>query len=85
VAPHGVRLHVTDTGRGIPEDLQEKIFEPFYQVETGFTRTTAGTGLGLAISREAARAMGGDVTVESRVGAGSRFVLVLPREATPAR
>jgi PAS domain S-box-containing protein len=74
-----VRIQVADTGIGIPVELQEKIFEPFYQVETGFTRTTMGTGLGLAISREVARAMGGEVLVESSEGVGSRFTLVLPR------
>jgi signal transduction histidine kinase len=74
-----VRLIVEDTGIGIPAALRERVFEPFFQVETGFTRTTMGTGLGLAISREAARAMGGDVSVASRRGGGSRFTLALPR------
>ena len=73
-----VLVHVHDTGRGIPEDKLEAIFEPFAQAETGLTRTTGGSGLGLAISREFARAMGGELTVESTVGAGSRFTLRLP-------
>jgi PAS domain S-box-containing protein len=72
-----VRLTVEDTGIGIPAEYLERVFEPFFQVETGFTRTTVGTGLGLSIAREAARAMGGDVTVTSQVGAGSRFSVVL--------
>ncbi|HEX4936331.1 MAG TPA: ATP-binding protein, partial [Gemmatimonadaceae bacterium] len=74
-----VRLAVADTGVGIADDQHERIFEPFVQVGSGLTRTTEGTGLGLAISRELARAMGGDVTVESRVGEGSAFTVVLPR------
>lgn len=72
-----VVISVTDTGIGIAPEHAERVFEPFYQVESGFTRTTIGTGLGLAISREAARAMGGDITVESRPGYGSRFSVVL--------
>jgi len=73
-----VLVHVHDTGRGVPPDKLEAIFEPFAQAETGLTRTTGGTGLGLAISREFARAMGGELTVESAVGTGSRFTLSLP-------
>jgi PAS domain S-box-containing protein len=74
-----IRIIVADSGIGIPGDLLERVFEPFFQVETGFTRTTVGTGLGLSIAREAARAMGGDVTVVSEVGAGSRFTVTLAR------
>ncbi len=74
-----VYISVEDTGIGIPEAMWERVFEPFFQVESGFTRTTVGTGLGLAISREAARAMGGDVTVESTMGVGSCFTVSLPR------
>ena len=73
-----VLVHVHDTGRGVPADKLESIFEPFSQAETGLTRTTGGTGLGLAISREFARAMGGDLSVESAEGSGSRFTLRLP-------
>lgn len=74
-----VRLRVRDTGIGIPGELIERVFEPFFQVDSGFTRTSVGTGLGLAISREAARAMGGDVTVTSEVGKGSTFTVTLQR------
>jgi PAS domain S-box-containing protein len=77
-----VLLGVEDSGIGIPADLRERVFEPFFQVETGFTRTTIGTGLGLSISREAARAMGGEVELESEVGRGSRFTVRLPRAGT---
>jgi signal transduction histidine kinase len=74
-----VRIAVRDTGRGIPADQLEAIFEPFVQVDQGLTRTAEGTGLGLAISRGLARAMGGDVTVESTPGAGSTFTVTMPR------
>lgn len=74
-----VRLNVEDTGIGIPSDLHERVFEPFFQVESGFTRTTMGTGLGLSISRASARAMGGDVLLDSARVGGSRFTVVLPR------
>jgi PAS domain S-box-containing protein len=74
-----VQVQVRDTGMGIPADQLDRIFEPFVQVRADLTRTAEGTGLGLAISRDLARGMGGDLTVESSVGAGSTFTLALPR------
>jgi PAS domain S-box-containing protein len=74
----GVRIRVRDTGIGIPPEKREAIFEPFVQVRSDLTRTAEGTGLGLAISRDLARGMGGDLTMESTVGAGSTFTLTLP-------
>jgi signal transduction histidine kinase len=74
-----VRVHVRDTGVGIPADKREAVFQPFVQLESGLTRRVQGSGLGLAISRDIARAMNGDVTVESTVGEGSTFTLRLPR------
>jgi PAS domain S-box-containing protein len=72
------RIHVRDTGRGIPADKLEAIFEPFVQVDPALTRATEGTGLGLAISRDLARAMRGDLTARSAEGQGSTFTLTLP-------
>jgi signal transduction histidine kinase len=74
-----VSIAVIDTGRGIPDDKLEVIFEPFVQVERALTRETEGSGLGLAISRQLARAMSGELTVTSELGAGSTFTLTLPR------
>ena len=79
----GFTAEVTDTGPGIPRAEQERIFEAFQSLEAPDGRR--GSGLGLAISRQLARALGGDVWVESREGSGSRFVLEVPghRSATP--
>jgi PAS domain S-box-containing protein len=76
---HEVRVHVRDTGVGIPPDKLQAIFEPFVQLHGGLAQRSDGAGLGLAISRELARAMGGDVTVESAPGRGATFTLALPR------
>jgi signal transduction histidine kinase len=68
-------IDVTDTGPGIPQDKQEEVFREFSRLEPG---TERGTGLGLAISRKIARAMGGDVVLQSVPGEGSTFSLRLP-------
>jgi PAS domain S-box-containing protein len=73
-------VRVEDTGRGIPPERLEDMFEPFQQSQFGDQQR--GTGLGLPISRQLARRMGGDLTAESEPGAGSRFTLWLP--ITPA-
>lgn len=74
-----MKVRVTDTGVGIPRDKLDKIFEPFVQLARGQTADVVGTGLGLSISRDLARAMGAELTVKSRVGVGSTFILSLPR------
>jgi PAS domain S-box-containing protein len=73
-----VVVAVSDTGPGIPLDQQASIFEPFVQLGRSLTSGHEGTGLGLAISRDLARAMGGDVTVESASGQGATFTFSLP-------
>ena len=75
-----VRIGIRDTGVGIPPDKLQVIFEPFVQLDRSLTSTKEGSGLGLAISRDLARAMGGDLVVESSVGTGSTFVLTLMRD-----
>lgn len=77
-------IRVADTGRGIPEEMLERVFQPFVQVEAGDAGREHGMGLGLAIGRELARAMGGDLSVESAVGRGSIFTLTLPTAASPS-
>ena len=84
-ADDAVRLRVSDTGIGIPEDRERSIFEPFVQAGRALNRTHEGVGLGLAISRDLARAMGGDITVESEVGRGSVFTVSLPSALYPRR
>jgi hypothetical protein len=71
-------VRVEDNGIGMEPEVQDRVFEAFMQADTGYTRSREGTGLGLAISRRLARAMGGDLTVESRLGDGSAFTLWLP-------
>ena len=72
-----IDITVSDTGRGIaPSDL-ECVFQPFVQVDAKLSRAQDGAGLGLAISRQMAQRMGGDLTVVSEVGTGSRFTLTL--------
>ena len=75
-----IRMWVSDTGIGIPSDQIENVFEPFYQVDHGPKRKYAGMGLGLAIARDLARAMNGELWMESTVGTGTTAWLVLPAE-----
>jgi signal transduction histidine kinase len=74
-----VRIRVTDTGAGIRAVDVERVFEPFVQIDRHLTvATQQGAGLGLSISRELARAMSGDLTLQSIDGIGSAFTLTLP-------
>jgi PAS domain S-box-containing protein len=81
VAAKTASISVVDTGRGIPKEKLEKIFEPFVQLGRSLSSAHEGMGLGLSIARDLARAMGGDLTVSSKVGVGSTFTLLLPRGA----
>jgi ammonium transporter len=78
-----IRIGVSDTGVGIPSGELGRIFDEFYRADSTGATPRRGTGLGLTISRRLARKLGGDVTVESRVGAGSTFTLDLPLNLTP--
>ena len=74
------RISVEDTGEGIPAQHLQRLFERFYRVDRARSRELGGTGLGLAIVKHLARAHGGEVTVESKLGDGSSFTIELPRK-----
>jgi signal transduction histidine kinase len=78
-----VIVSVQDSGIGIREEHIERIFDPFWQVEQGRSRTIEGTGLGLNVARRLARIMGGDIVASSEPGSGTRFSLRLPRMTRP--
>ena len=73
-----IEFEVADTGIGIPPDKQDTIFESFTQADGSTTRKYGGAGLGLAMTKQLAGLMGGNVNVESEVGKGSKFRLVVP-------
>ncbi|KIX04550.1 uncharacterized protein Z518_05420 [Rhinocladiella mackenziei CBS 650.93] len=71
-------FEVEDTGPGIPPDQQKKIFEPFVQGDLGLSKKYGGTGLGLSICAQLAALMGGDISLDSTVGVGSKFTMRIP-------
>lgn len=76
--PSWIRWEVRDTGIGMSEDQIDRIFQAFTQADVSTTRQYGGTGLGLTISRRFCQMMGGDITVESKLGQGSAFIVSLP-------
>ncbi|QDU83577.1 Alkaline phosphatase synthesis sensor protein PhoR [Planctomycetes bacterium Pla163] len=80
VVERTLTIDVSDDGPGIPLEHQQRIFERFYRVDSARSRAVGGTGLGLAIVKHAAALHGGQVVLESRPGAGTRFSLRIPLE-----
>ncbi len=78
-----VVVRVCDRGPGIPEELREKVFEPFFRLEGSRSRATGGAGLGLAVARTLVRRQGGDVTLGPRPGGGLEVSVSLPRVPAP--
>ena len=74
-------VSVTDTGPGIPQEHQERIFEHFHQVDSSLTKAKGGTGLGLAIAKQIVEMHGGRIWVELTVGKGSTFQMEIPTRA----
>ena len=72
-----IRFDVVDTGPGIPDETLARLFQPFTQADSSVTRRFGGSGLGLSICRALSRMLGGDVTVETAVGQGSRFTVTI--------
>jgi osomolarity two-component system sensor histidine kinase SLN1 len=92
VAPPGndlyVEIEVRDTGQGIPDEMQSRIFEPFVQGEVGLNRRHSGTGLGLSICSQLAALMRGSIALKSALGVGSTFTVKIPLRqviGTPSR
>ncbi|MEM7018076.1 MAG: ATP-binding protein, partial [Pseudomonadota bacterium] len=74
-----IEFQVTDTGIGIPDEKLSNIFEPFNQVDNSSTRQYGGTGLGLTICKRLTEMLGGQISVTSELGKGSKFTILLPR------
>jgi signal transduction histidine kinase len=76
-AGDGVEIHVRDNGTGIPADIRDKLFQPFFTTKP----TGEGTGLGLSITYDiVTKAHGGTITVDSEIGEFTEFVVTLPRQ-----
>ncbi len=80
--PTSILFRVKDTGIGMTTDQLNKLFQPFTQADASTTRKFGGTGLGLTITRHFCRMMGGDVTVNSQIGHGTTFTVLLPAEVS---
>lgn len=78
-SPESLTLRIRDDGPGIPEDMLERVFDPFFRLEDSRSRDTGGTGLGLSIARNIARAAGGEVSLHNGPQGGLEAALSLPR------
>jgi signal transduction histidine kinase/CheY-like chemotaxis protein len=78
-----LRFEVSDTGMGISDELRQRLFQPFEQADAATSRRHGGTGLGLTISRQLVHLMGGELTVDSAPGGGSRFSFTLNLPVLP--
>lgn len=78
-----VEISITDTGPGLTDDAMSRLFGRFEQADNDVSKRYGGSGLGLTLSREFARLMGGDLTVSSSLGKGSRFTVTLPLPPAP--
>jgi signal transduction histidine kinase len=76
--PAEIVIHIDDLGPGIPDELREDVFRPFYRIEESRNRDSGGVGLGLTVARTVARAHGGDVVLTNRPQGGLRATLTLP-------
>ncbi|KAG5953598.1 hypothetical protein E4U53_004554 [Claviceps sorghi] len=76
--PYLFEFQVKDTGRGIPKEMQKRVFEPFVQVDSSLSKKFGGTGLGLSICSQLAKLMDGSITCTSTEGVGSTFSLQIP-------
>lgn len=83
LSPTSITITVSDTGSGIPEMWRENIFEPFQTMKTSSGNDLGGTGLGLSITRHIIEELGGEISVESEVGVGSKFTISLTLTSSP--
>jgi two-component system phosphate regulon sensor histidine kinase PhoR len=80
-AEQGIAVEIADTGIGIPEEDQDRIFERFYVVDKSRSRKVGGTGLGLSIVKHIVLQHGGKIDLDSTPGVGSKFRIYLPSKA----
>ena len=73
-----ITIEVIDNGVGIPKEDQDKIFQRFYRVDKARSRSVGGTGLGLAITKHIVNSLQGNISVESKLGEGSKFIVTIP-------
>ncbi|MEM9683026.1 MAG: ATP-binding protein [Pseudomonadota bacterium] len=82
-ADGGVLVEISDRGPGIPEDMREQVFAPFFRLESSRSRETGGTGLGMSVARSIVRRHGGDATLHDREGGGLTVRITLPAVSPP--